>query len=392
MNHWEISQPRMTLTQYAEEMGIPLLHFFGGVSSYVYQALSGCTSIWYRHSWQNDDQVAQEEIAQQILFAERQVSELLGYPVAPMHVEIDMPVPGKKLKGLDGEYRSLAVNMGYIHAAGRRAETLLASDVPVVYSDEDGDGFEETGTIDVSAFSAQFAGWDDDYGELKVCPAGYGTELAIDMYRDYSNGAITVFTWNMIKPDVASRMPGSDMRPVDMDTSANRIQTVDIYRVYNDPTQAAKILFSDGTEATCTVQVEDVSAGIVRPVPDNVTLAACGTATPLRYNIGLYAGYIDQPGWTLPVGGKSRYSPYFSEVVRMLATARLTREICGCNNVATLAKELRTDMALVSPQGNFLAVADVIQECPFGTKAGEWKAWNAIKMFADKHYSAALLL
>lgn len=392
MNHWEIAQPKMTLTQYAEEMGIPLLHFFGGVSANVFQALSGCTSIWYRHTWQNDDQVALEELAKEVLYAERQISELVGFPIAPMHVTVDMPVPGKTLKDSKGNYKGVATQMGYIHAAGVRAETLLASDVAVVYSDEDGDGFEETGTIDVSAFSAEFANWDDDYGELKVCPSGYGTELAIDMYRDYADGNITVFTWNMMDPGVASRIPGNDMYPVNMDENANRIQSVDIYRVYNDSTQAAKILFSDGSEATCTVQIEDVSAGLVRPIPDAASLASCGSAVPLRYQIGLYAGYLDQPGWRWSVGGKSEYSPLFSEAVRMLATARLSRQICGCNNVATLAHELQVDMALVSPQGNFLAVADVIQECPFGTKAGEWKAWNNVKLFADKHYSAALVL
>lgn len=392
MNHWEISQPSLTLTQYAEEMGIPLLHFFGGVSSYVFQTLSGCSSVWYRHTWQNDDQVSQEEIAQQILFAERQISELIGFPVAPTHIEIDVPVPGHTLVNNRGEYKGIATNVGYIHAVGRRAETLLASDVPVTYSDEDGDGFEETGTIDVSAFSAEFADWDADYGKLEICPAGYGTELAIDTYNKYANGEITVFTWNMIKPDIASRMPGSDHRPVNLDETANRIQTVDIYRVYNDSTQAASIVLADGTEVTCPVQIEDVSAGIVRPIPSAANLGACGISKPLRYKVGLYAGYIDQPGWRRSVGGKSNYSPMFSEAVRLLATARLHRDICGCNNVSTLAKELGTDMALVSPQGNFLAVADVIQECPLGTKAGEWKAWNMIKLFTDKFYSAALVL
>jgi len=392
MNHWEIARPTLTLTQYAEEMGIPLMHFFGGSSAKAFQALSGCTGVWYRHTWQNDDQVSQEEVAYQILFAERQISELIGFPIAPMHVMVDIPVPKKELKDMYGKWRAIPVQMGYIHSGGVRAEQMLAEDVEVVYTDDDNDEFKETGSIDVSAFSAQFDGWEEDYGKLLVVPHGYTTELAIDMYRRYENGIITVYSWNMTDPVIASRFPGNDLYPVNMDDTNNLIQSVDVYRVYNDTTNAARILFSDGTTATCQVQVEDVSAGIVRPIPNESTITCGLNREPLRYQIGLYAGYIDQPGWTLPVGGKSTYSPFFSELVRMLATARLDRDICGCNNVATLAKDLQTDMALVSPQGNFLAVADAIQESPLGTNKGEWLTWKAIEGFADKYYSAALFV
>jgi len=392
MIYWEIAQPRYTLTQYAEEMGIPIPHFFGGTSSKIFQILSGCSSVWYRHTWQNDDQVSQEEVASEILFAERQISELIGYPIAPTWVTIDAPVPKHELKDRRGDWKRVAANIGYVHSGGIRVEELLAEGVSVAYTDEDGDGFSETGTIDVSSYSAEFAGWNDDYGELKVVASGYGTAYAADMYQEYENGEITVFAWHMIKPDVASRFPGSDLRPVNLDDTSNLIQTVDIYRVYNDKTQACKIVFSDDSTVDCTIRVEDVSAGIVRPIPVDTTFTCGSDKIPLRYQIGLYAGYIDQPGWTLPAAGKSTYSPLFASMVRMLATSRLARDICGCNNVATLAKALQTDMALVSPQGNFLAVADAIQECPLGTKQGEWLTWNAIRTFSDKHYTAATVL
>ena len=81
---------------------------------------------------------------------------------------------------------------------------------------------------------------------------------------------------------------------------------------------------------------------------------------------------------------------YMADAVFHLATARLHRDICGCTNAQALAEELRTDMALVSPQGNFLAVADKIQESPFGTRRGEWLAYQQV-LRAEKHFEVSIM-
>lgn len=388
MNYKWIHKPAMTLSAYADLMGIDPIHFFGGTSASVMNIFSGCASVWFRHTWQSSEQASHEELAMQLLDAERSIAELIGFPITPQYVEIDLPVPDFRngLHNKYGEYKSITTNIGNVVAGGVEATELIASSLAVVYSDEDSDGFEETGTIDAS--DPAFADWSDNYGKLVIVPAGGVLQDAIDTYVSFSNDEIVVNTWVMIKPEIASRFPSNDITPVDLEQSANLIQSVDVYRVYNDPTQACTILYSDGTEQQCTLDILDVGAGIVRPVP--TTLVAC-SGQALRYKVSLLAGYVEDSFWINASGDTNRYSPLWEDTVKLLATARLDRDICGCNNVNALAKDLRTDMALVSPQGNFLAVADLIQECPFGTRKGEWLAWNRIRMFGDKYHSVAIV-
>jgi hypothetical protein len=110
--------------------------------------------------------------------------------------------------------------------------------------------------------------------------------------------------------------------------------------------------------------------------------------SPDRAKISYYSGTVSQEyieGLTL-----NPLDRHLADAVFYLATARITRDLCGCNNAHSLSTELRTDMALVSPEGNFLAVADKIQEAPFGTRRGEWLAYQEIKLSA-KHIEVAVI-
>ena len=153
------------------------------------------------------------------------------------------------------------------------------------------------------------------------------------------------------------------------------------------------------------LDIVDYEAGVVRPIPAEFEYGVDCTVTPVsfcslggpggaggapdRIKLWFYAGNISQDylaGYTLdPVSND------IAESIRLLATARLDRELCGCSNIIALGQSLRKDMSLVSPQGNFLAVADAIQECPFGTRRGEWLAWNRLKTYTDKFHSVALI-
>lgn len=385
-----IPRPHTTLSSYADKMGINPLHFFGGHAPGLFQLSGSCSNTWHRHTWQDDDNVSHEDLAYQLINAERDMMEIFGFPVFPQWIELSMPYPNPRTGMYDkyGGYKTLSTQVGYVHAGGKRAVEVVSSGLAVTYSDEDGDSFEETATIDISGLDQ--TGWFDNYGKILVVPSGYTEEFSIDTYASIDSTKIVAHTWVMIDPEIASRFPTNDLLRIDLMDNANLIQTVDLHRVYNDTTGACTFLWEDGTTQTGSLLVVDDAAGVVRPSPASGTW--CTGTAPFKVNISIYAGH--QPDLFMVHYSDfelGRLDPLIGEAIRLMATARLERDLCGCSNVVALGKDLREDMALVSPQGNFLAVADVIQECPFGTRRGEWLAWNKVKNFTDKYISVALV-
>lgn len=391
MTAMTIPRPHTTLSSYADKMGINPMHFFGGVTQGLFNLSSSCGTVWQRHTWQNDDNVSHEDLAYQLMNAERDIFALFNYPVHPQWVALDIPYP-KPRNGMYnkyGGYKTLSLNVGYVHAAGVRKSVKVADALDVIYTDEDGDGYKETATIDISLLDQ--TEWFDNYGKILVVATDYGEEFAIDSYLSIDANKIVARGWVMIDPEIASAFPKDDRVIIDLGKDENLIQQVDLYRVYNDPTGAVLFDWGNGTTQPGTAEILDVGAGIVRPIPDGTTGWCTGTA-PSRVKLSVYTGYVADDYWNVTADEEhAKLDPLFAETIRLLATARLERDLCGCGNVLALGKDLREDMALVSPQGNFLAVADVIQECPFGTRRGEWLAFNKVKNFQDKYVSVALV-
>lgn len=384
-----IPRAHMSLSNYCERMGVIPLHFFGGSSASVFNVLDGCSSVWMRHPWQADDNVSHEDLAFELVDAERTLFEFLGYPVHPQWINIEMPYPSKSgsMYNGNGYYHSVATQIGYVHDVGARATESIATDLAVSYDDADGDGFDETATVDVSALDQ--SGWYDDYGSILVVPSGYGEEFAIDRVVSISATTITIRTWNLIDPEIASRFPSNDILPINLDIPGNRVSSVDLIREYNDPTGGVTFKWDGYADQTGTAYIVDSAAGVIRLKPADTT--SCVGRPPDKVRISLYAGFVADDYWNVARGKRIDVDPVFAETIRFLATARLNRDLCGCNNLVALGKDLRQDMALISPQGNFLAVADVIQECPFGTRRGEWLAWNRVRHFGDKYHSVAVV-
>jgi len=391
---------KMSIFDWAKRLGLNPVHFAGGYVSGKYVDQGQCQSIWTRYPWQAYSQVSHSDVAHALVKSEELIEDFLGYNVAPAWRTDTYQYPRYqhrfRTNAIDMSDRrpAIQVNRGHVIGVGVKKHEYIG-DESLVYRDADGDGYYELAELTLTTTI--------NPNEIAIYPKGYGyhPSFQIRWPRYFTSTATTVTFlidfWHLIKPDVQTRTPGSFPEAINLGDTSNLVTEVDIYHLYNDTTDTDSVTFywepelSAETSGEVTAQglgvVRDTQSGLIAPIYPSTTVL--GTRmSPDRAKISYYSGTVSQEyieGLTLNPLDRN-----LADAVFYLATARITRDLCGCNNAHSLSTELRTDMALVSPEGNFLAVADKIQEAPFGTRRGEWLAYQEIKLSA-KHIEVAVI-
>ena len=161
----------LSLSGYAQIMGINPVHFMGATASSIgvfpIQGGGGsnsCNDLWHRYSWQWADSVSHYDLAEAIQQAEYDIARELGYWMAPMWISQEVHqyprhhrqdvyrVGGRNVRG---QMNSIKTNFAKIIAGGRRnVDTKLGTATvaggSLAYTDEDGDGFAETATVELA--------------------------------------------------------------------------------------------------------------------------------------------------------------------------------------------------------------------------------------------------
>lgn len=398
-----IPSTHLAQSNYATLMGINPINFEGCSVDGMFQEVSGCNSIWPRFAWQTAGNASREDLAIQIRDAEETIGKFsLGFNVVPEWVELDMPYPeGHKanpsMLNVYSRYKTIALQQGKVIAGGRRGVYFVGT-FSVEYTDQDNDLFPEVATIDLVN--------EYDWREVRIYHKGTKADPKWEIKPinriDETTHKISMDSWLFVDPDKTSAFPKMSVPVVDITNGVNLVEEVDVYLEYNDVNGPSCQFIWNRDNGNLTqdgyLDIVDHEAGVVRPIPADFEYGVDCTITPVsfchggipdRIKLWFYAGNESQDflaGYTLdPMAFE------IAESIRLLATARLDRELCGCTNIIALGQSLRKDMSLVSPQGNFLAVADAIQECPFGTRRGEWLSWNRMKTYTNKFHSVAIL-
>lgn len=406
----------LSIFQWARIHGINPVHLAGGGSSTIFPPDQPCYRVWSRHQWQQPDQASWEDIILSIQDAEKTIAEWLGYKVAPQWTA--RRSIGKFLTydrhftnhiNMQGQRGASVLQEGHVHAPGRRAVTEIATEVAVIYTDEDSDNFYETANITLP--------YTEDYpeNEIKLFFADQNGdprwEIRPIRRLTISGGELTVVVdaWQLTDPDVQARFPGiGGLEPLDLSALDYYVPTVDVYRVYNDTTAiSAQLVWEKlpemnfipagvgADEVTPTTQdgaliVRD--HGIVAAIPaayDTSWTVTERTVSriPDKIYAWYYSGFISQEyeqGFT--------YDPLDSKIamaIAYLSAARLNRDVCECGQQRI--GHLREPSGYTSPAGNFLAVSDTVQACPFGHRNGEWLAYNMLKNpTAKRHIKVAV--
>lgn len=169
-----------------------------------------------------------------------------------------------------GMPKSVLTRWGKVLELGVKALSLIEADAAIVYSDSDGDGYDETATVSVITTVT-------DEEEIAVFYPDETESWEIRPVEISLSGGTATITFRRelaVLPDLIERMPSpSDPHLViDGDDDANFLTTVDVYRRYTDTSQQVvfyvepDVSCSGGcspTEATGCGYIRDANRGIV---------------------------------------------------------------------------------------------------------------------------------
>ena len=406
----------LSLDAYAKIMGIPPIGFNSGVAHYAFPLGGGCSDVWWQYDWQANDKVSHESLARAIYDAEEDISRALGWSPAPQWAWSDekpwpsyymRDVSGANWGTINGRAMPLKTSWRKVIAPGRRVATLVGTATAtmpaaapgdtLVYSDADGDSFNETATIVLPTTVT-------DRRELRFYFAGHSgeDEWEIRPARTLTiaggNVTATFWSWQMPLIPLWEAFPGDDgMTAIDMEVRSNLSASVECWRVRNDESQIASqfVWMPDQSCDPCvltltlqdgTFQILDADNALVNPFPasystswtwDNWSLYLPPQKVRLWYQHGnQQQSYLD---------GRSfePLSDFWANAIAWLATARLERPFCACGNATALANELRVDLAQMGGENAQVSYAttEEILGCPFGTRKGAWMAWQRVARF-----------
>lgn len=408
----------LSLSRFAAIMAVSPVHFSGARGQDVWLDYGSCDDIWPQYAWQIDSEiVSREEVAFAIASAERDIAQVLGYWPAPVWIENEMvywPRNGSNI--VNAEW-------GNILAPGKRGAVSILDAAAVVYSDPDGDGWQELATITVPTTFT-------DRREIKLFTAGKGGQAPweirplLDVVITAGIAVITANSWSLIKPELWEVKPStSGFAAIDITNTANFVTEVDVWRIFNDSTQAGARFIggaysynsggfywscSSCQGAGCEVCGVTVSDGcftianhhhsMLIPFPASYVDGAWANTVlsgpPSTVSLNYYAGETSQE---YRAGGSlDPLSDYLAEAIAWIAVARLGKGACGCGRIKSRFDALQRDMAQFRAEANGPLYSHFAAEQtfnnPIGRRAGEVQAWERVALLiGDQVWGAGVL-
>jgi hypothetical protein len=409
------------------------MHFAGAVAPTPdVMPDTGCKDIWHKYEWQDFDKVSLWEIAEEIHTAEQEIANFQGFWPAPYWMEneiINYPKPFAREyrgNGRDVASRVKAVHLKYgkFIVPGQRALTLVGTATvaggSLSYTDEDGDGYFETATI-------QLATTLTDVNEIKVFFTDTSGQLEWEVRpvrsKSISSGTVTIVfdSWLLIDPDLYEILPQSGgSQAIDVSTINNFVTSIDVYREYVDTTQTSVDFYWEngylaGTSLACpscgtigcTVCGYDSQSGclIARSLDNSEVVAYPATydADNTQWNASLWLPCVEPDIVRVSYysGAQSQeylqgrthepLSLYWAQVIAWLATARLPRPLCTCGVVQDRVNTLANDLAHFT-RGETNFITPDVMTCPFGTRRGEVMAWRRmLRLPIERRLNVALV-
>lgn len=377
------------LDTFAKIAGIHPLHFR---QVQVADLALPCGRVWLQHDWQGPTQISRESVSQALYSAEIQLEEFLGYPIKPKWFEgYLIPVPGYNANhelfyegGVHWPHTTSEIIFprAYFITGGQRTQDVETLGALIVYTDTDSDGYFETATVTIATSVT-------DVSEIAIYyPDETDEEWRITPKLVKITGGTATITLN--RYDLVLKNELEALRPsaIDGTDDSKFLDTVDVYRVWNDPSVqgilracnyctrgCAKCQFS---EDTACFRAIDNKSGIVEVNPatwdaDNLVFKEnkCYNKLPYTVETWFKAGWNGENIW--------------EQAVCYLALGQLHAGLCECPSVLErlnwwtedLSKADRTGFHRIPITGQH---ANWIWECPWGFTRGAIYAYSlAIK-------------
>lgn len=420
----------LSLDRFFALAGMNPVHANGGRGEVYFPDLNQCSDIFYQYMWQQQNNVSREEIANAIKQAEDEISRVLSFSPAPHWVEQDLrdypqhfmhDAYSWGMSDVRGMPKSVQLTEGKFIEGGRRTLDVVSLGAVVVYSDADNDGFDETATITVPTsltnkcqIHCYYAG-KSGASDWEIRPPRSVTLTG-------GNVVFVFWSWQLFKPELLEAFPTTlnmtnenpyGVTPVDIEDVASYVATIDVYREWTDTTSVSATFYWERaglinagislggwccgscgntgcsacefiTQDGCII-VKDANGTSVVPTPasydsdnsqwDFSYLLGCRNPDLVKfwYRAGEQSQDYLQGRTCDPL------SNFYAEAIAMLATSRVTRPFCTCNNSLTLTNEWQRDLSFTGSRvaGSYVVSASDLDN-PFGTRAGAVMSWKKI--------------
>ena len=371
----------LPLDLFAKLVGLHPLHF-----NQVYvdnlAAATDATMPLLQYNWQEVDRVSREDLAKEIKSAEDQIEALLGFsPLPRWYTQQLATTNNPSLLNTKGQWWNEQLEAGFIRSGGVESWLLLGTEA-IVYSDVDGDGYDETATVTLATTLTVS-------DEISVCyPGKDSATWEIRPRKVVIAGGIATITFRREQAVIAARLLELAPRGVDGLDDAQFLKTVDVYRHWNDPQTQATLIWNDfvtpgvvQTQTGC-LTLRDARLGIVHVQPatwvTSAFVAACPyySVRPNRVILNYYAGWYKDSLVTI--------DSLWAYAITALTCSQLDRPLCGGDTTQALIKYWKEDMLLRYSDGTQVvswATPKQVLENPLGGTRAAAYVWRLIKQY-----------
>lgn len=390
------AQTMIPLDRLAYHLQIDPYHF-NGITSDTRRNAFACDDTWTQHDWQASGKLSRESVALALKQAEEVTVSYLGWSPVPRWYSEEVMLPDHykperhSFYNARGLAKSVVTQYGFVTETGRRTSSLVQAGVATAFSDVDGDGFDETVTVTVATTVT-------DEDELHIYyPNKSGREeweiRPVTSITIAGGIATIVFPKYLIALENLIEQipePGDAHILIDGDDNANFLQTVDVYRVYADPSQQITFHFDPSqtgcastpceldTETGCLF-IRDARRGILayrRADWDADTEAYVNksfTYIPIKGTIYYRAGKTDE---RLLFPNREMELP-LERLICFYALSLLDQELCGCSNTRNTWQYMTEDISRVTNEGSHVVHWDDLRNS-FGTTRAAFLLWKYV--------------
>ena len=331
----------VTLSDYARITGYDECAFYGVY--YTGQIDYQCRMFWTE--WQRMD------VLRALLEAQSLIEDVVGYPLSRKWIVGKAGEFGDQRYVDSQPYRQpILLKYGHFIKAGVKAISVIQNGAAINHA-------SDPATVGPLAVSLT------DAAEVKVYYPGTNREITPSK-KIYSGGNLTL----QIPRCRLVAVPNTIDQGINYDIVGNFLTTVDVKRIYNDPSVGAELVHnpncgtqgcSETTTTGCIYPIYEERLGIVEIIPatysdntwvENIDCCRCYNRVGLNYLAGL--NVVDEAT---------------QNAIIRLAHARMAAEPCGCEVIQRLWERDRKAPDVVSRER---------LNCPFGISEGAWTAYK----------------
>lgn len=417
--------PLVSFEQFRKIMSLHPFHAWGLADSTIVPLGSACNDLVLQYAWQGNGAVGRADVLNALEYAEGRLRDWLGYSIAPHYVTDTLRFPKyadvqqRRMGYNDAAGQWLSVNLleGHLRAVGVERLALLGTVTTypgdgLVYSDEDGDGLDDTFTItlatgltDPAQIGVYFAAG-DRLGEAA------GEAWKIQPVKVSISGGVATLSgraWLLVVPALYRAVNLAAIDPTD---ASHFVTALDLYQHSCDPTgttldtcQAKLIWETEPWPSWAYWGTSFAGSGTANtgdPAGEAYAIGRAALRDQRRGIIGLGEAFFVNGQWVQPIPSLSYYRPPDRAQVRYLAgaplgpegqidqqyqitvarfaAAELGRRLCPCDSALQEVYHWQIDLAFAgqSERERFnLSAANL--DNPFGTKRGQVAAWKFVQ-------------